>query len=801
MSPRWRKLLGDVQAARQRLIMMVLALAVGSLSIGTILSAYGILTREIKRNYLDTNPATALLELDKVNASLLQAVRKRPEVTSAEAGATVLARVEVKADEWLPLLLFVISDFNRMQISTFLPETGAFPPPDGSILLEREALPLAQASVGDSLIVQTPHGAKQSVTIAGTVHDPGLAPAWEEQTLYAYTTPATLTQLGETSTLPLLKVVLKDSSNLATVETKIAELATWLKQQGSSVGEIRIPPPNKHPHQTQLTAVLVMLLLFAFMALVLSAVLTTTTIDALLAQQVRQIGVMKTVGARTNQITQLYLTLVVLMGTAAISVGLPLSIVVGRGLSNLLARLLNFTIYSTAIPAWVFAVQIVVGLLLPVLAALVPVMTATRITVRQAISDYGVFRTAAGSRHLDRLLRNFRFLDRTLLLALRNPFRRKGRLLMTLALLAAAGALFLTSLNLKAAWQQSLTEAAAARHYDTEIRLSHAEPEAKLKAIIDAVPGVAQVETWSLISAAVSRPDGLDIVHTYPDGGHGSFALRAAPPRSKFVRVDLLAGRWLEPSDRDAIVLNETAKTVFPAINVGDELNLTTARTPIRLKVVGLTGGLLAIDSAYITPKTYDTILRQTGQANAVRVLLKERDQQSVAAVTKEIEKALEQADLHVNLTISEVSLNTALRGHIYILIFTLIAMAVLIAVVGALGLASAMGSSVLERTREFGIMRTLGGRNHVVLRNVISEGVFIGLMSWLMAVLLSLPLSASLGNLLGKLAFRSPLSLVVSPSAITIWLGLIVAVSVAASAYPARQASRLTVREALTYL
>ena len=133
-------------------------------------------------------------------------------LSQAETGDTVLARVQIQDDEWLPLLLFVIPDFNTMQINTFQSEAGAFPPPDGSLLLEHEALSLIKAKVGDSLTVQTPNGTKQSVSIAGTVHDPGLAPAWQEQTVYAYTTPATLAQLGEDGDLDHLKIVLKDST-------------------------------------------------------------------------------------------------------------------------------------------------------------------------------------------------------------------------------------------------------------------------------------------------------------------------------------------------------------------------------------------------------------------------------------------------------------------------------------------------------------------------------------------------------------------------------------------------------------
>ncbi len=309
-----------------------------------------------------------------------------------------------------------------------------------------------------------------------------------------------------------------------------------------------------------------------------------------------------------------------------------------------------------------------------------------------------------------------------------------------------------------------------------------------------------RVESWNRTPAAVNRPDGLNIVRTYPDGGHGSFSLRSAPPDSKLVDITLLAGRWLTASDSNAVVLNHTAKAFFPNVQVGDDVVLTLAQTPVTFKVVGIIKELLTPASAYVLPKTYDNVLRQSGEADAVRVVLKENDNASIATITRKIEKALGQANIRVSINISENLLDNAVSGHVYILIFTLIVMSVLMAVVGALGLVSAMGTSVLERTREFGIMRTIGGRSRTILRNVISEGVFIGLLSFFIAVVLSLPLSTLVGNLIGNLAFRSPLSLVVSPLALVLWLGLILLGSVAASAYPAWTASRLTIRETLVY-
>ena len=139
-SPRWKKIVRDLQAARGRMAMMVIAIAVSIFGVGAILSAYTILTREISRNYLDTNPASAFIELDRVDDALVEAVRQRPDILEAEAGSWVVGRAEVNPNEWMPLLLFVVPDFDAMKISTVKSESGAFPPLEQTILVEREVL-------------------------------------------------------------------------------------------------------------------------------------------------------------------------------------------------------------------------------------------------------------------------------------------------------------------------------------------------------------------------------------------------------------------------------------------------------------------------------------------------------------------------------------------------------------------------------------------------------------------------------------------------------------------------------------
>src|SRR5437762_782729 len=113
-SPRWQKLLRDLWLTRGRTALMVLAIAVSLFGVGTVLSAYAILTPEISRNYLGTHPASATIELDRVDDALLAAVRARPGIAAAEVRETLIARVQVAPDQWRPLLLFVVPDFNAM---------------------------------------------------------------------------------------------------------------------------------------------------------------------------------------------------------------------------------------------------------------------------------------------------------------------------------------------------------------------------------------------------------------------------------------------------------------------------------------------------------------------------------------------------------------------------------------------------------------------------------------------------------------------------------------------------------------
>ncbi|MBK8824828.1 MAG: FtsX-like permease family protein [Anaerolineales bacterium] len=276
-----------------------------------------------------------------------------------------------------PLLLFVVKDFETIQISTFSPEAGAFPPPAQTILLEREALTLLKMKIGDTLSVQTPSGTKHIEISDLSRPQPRARVAGTDRVWLHHA--STLKYLGESGTLQLLKVVVKDQPyDTAAIDKTVGDLTTWLKSQGRTIEEIRIPPPGKHPHQSQMTSILMLLLVFSLMALALSAILTATMIGGLLAQQIRQIGIMKAIGARSTQITSMYLVLIATLGAMAVVLGVPPAIFAARGFATVVGQLLNFTIYSNAIPVWGVCRSFAHGVLIPLLTALNPIMRTSR---------------------------------------------------------------------------------------------------------------------------------------------------------------------------------------------------------------------------------------------------------------------------------------------------------------------------------------------------------------------------------------------------------------------------------------
>ena len=791
---RWTKLLRDVRAESGRALIMLAAVAFALFAVAAMLSAYGIVTREVRVNYLATNPASATIDADAVTAQMVAAAKAFPGIADAEARAVVEARVKVGA-EWMRILLFVVDDFEPMRLNLFERDSGAWPPPPGSMLVERMAAGVLGAAEGAALTVKMPHGDATEVAVSGIVHDTTLAPAWQEQTGYGYITRETLAALGEPAVLDELRILVEGSPGMAEIDATALALADALKAQGADVHAVKVPPPGQHPHQNQITSGLLMFLSFAVLALILAAILVAAVLAAALARQVREIGVMKAVGARSRQIAVMYLGQLLVLGAVSIAVSMPFGVIVGGQLADVMAETMNFTINDYTVPGWVYAVVIAAGFLLPLLAALPAIVRASRITVREALASTGVT-SSFGAAGFDRLLAAFRGIGLPYLLAARNTFRRRGRLYLALAMLATGGGLFVTALSVRDGWYDLAGTVLSDRHYDVELTFTDIASEERIAAALTPVAAVNAYEVWGYEQTAFASEGHVDLMRTYPDGGHGGFALYGVPPATAMIAFPMIEGRWLRDDDTDAVVLTQSSLRQHPELQLGDQVSLSVGERPTLWTLVGVAreiGG----GGAYVPKASHDALAGTAGGGRLVRVVLADGGREGAGVV--QLEDAVASAGLPVERTAPLTTLYVALVGHVEVPVRMLIAAAVLLALIGGLGLASMMTVNVLERTRELGIMKAVGAPPSTIVKIVVSEGVVIAGLSWLLSLIVALPLIAGIGSL-ATIMFGTPLPFTMSWIAVALWLALVVAIALAATAVPALRASRLIVRQALAY-
>jgi putative ABC transport system permease protein len=275
----------------------------------------------------------------------------------------------------------------------------------------------------------------------------------------------------------------------------------------------------------------------------------------------------------------------------------------------------------------------------------------------------------------------------------------------------------------------------------------------------------------------------------------------APPPSTTLIDYPVIAGRWLEAQDTDAVVLNRLAIAQAPDVKVGSRIALSLGGRATTWRVAGIVEEIGSSAAAYVADASFARAAGIPGRAAMFRIVTTSRTPAARLAAIRSIERDLDAAGMSVAVAIPLAELRTAIGEHILVLISSLLAMAALMAVVGALGLTSTMSVSVVERTREFGVMHAIGAGPRQVRRIVMAEGVFIGALSWPAAAALGVLLSALVGREVGMLAFKVTLPLVMSPTALFGWLAIVVVLAAAATALPAWRASRLSVREALAHV
>ena len=787
LSTTWLKLIRDFEAMAGRLALVVFAMVFGLICTIAITLADATLRRDMSNAYTATSPASGILDIGAVDDVLLERVQAMQGVALAEALSIIHTRARKPDGSFGRGMLFLSPQPQTQQIGQLrIEKTKDVPFP--SVMLERRALAVAEVEIGGVVTLDLPGIGFTDLHVAGTVFDPALAPAEQEQAVYSYMDSATWRALGG-GALEMIEVrVAGDAADQAHVDATLARVANTLRGEGVNVHLVQIPNAETHPHQSQMITVLAMFLAFGLVAFLLSAFLVSVTIDGLMVQQMRQIAVMKAVGARARQIGTIYLVGVAFLGAVALLISIPLGQAAGRGLAEAVSYLLNFDLTNTAPSAAMLAFWIATGLGVPVVFALFPLARATRMPVTAALNDQGIDAPRGVPRFLARVAGGG--VGR---LALAGVSRNLMRSLLIIGLLAAAGTVTLSARNVAKSFQASVDISAEERRHDVDIRLTSAVTAAEAKALImdlDAAPLVfAHAQ-----EIAPARADGLAVVRTYPDGGHGSITLLALENTNSLAHLETLAGNF--PQDfSGGVILNQSAHGLLEDVQIGETLRLSLDGTVISLPLVAVVRQYLSPATAYISQEDLKARTGTDG-INMLRLISPKADE-----LVAKIEMRVQDLGSAVASSMSENLMVEAVSGHVDILIVMLSVLGAMIAAVGFAGLAAAQGISVIERRREFGVLRAIGSRNNQVLATLLIEGTLYWAFALALAVALCLPFSMLFNSVIGQMTFGLPLPFSFDWQVFGLWAAISLGCSLLASLPPGLAATRSSVTTSLNQL
>ncbi|NPV56941.1 MAG: ABC transporter permease [Anaerolineae bacterium] len=799
--PRWQKVFADLIGNKTRSLLVILSIAVGLFAIGILETNHEIITADMLTGYHNTNPANITMQTSGISDDLLDTVRGMDGVDQAEHLRSFSLRAHTGTSQWLQMDLMAIPDYDDFEINTVSLMEGRFPPKRGEVVLEQSKMDDLNVALGDTLEVELPSGRSRELLVVGVVQVQTLGAVSGGGGFFVanplgYVNPDDLGWLEQPNTNNRLVItVLGDNEDEIYIQTVAQEIRDDLKADGVTVNSAVIRKRSSHPTAVYVDAISQVLFALGALVVLLSSFLITNTLNALLTQQTQQIGILKLVGGRRWQVALIYLVLILVYGLVALAISIPLSARAAYVLLEYLAGQINVELQGyRVVPAAVY-LQIAIAVIVPQLAGLVPVLQGTRIRVQQAFS--GIREEDSLQQHgwLEQKLARLRGLPRPLLISLRNTFRRKGRLVLTLITLTLGGAIFIATINTRSSVDAYLTQ--LSHYFLADVNLSLEDPEriARVTKELSAVPGISLVEGWAgatgeIITASGAVADSAQVI--------------GPPVDTQLMTPTLLEGRWLLPEDARAIVVNERFRDSLPGLQIGDSVTLRINGKETDWVVVGfLKMAGRSLDSMAYT--SYDQLAHLTGSVRQARLFRIAADQpnrtlEEQSELARQVELAMRDAGYTVTEARAGLMVLDKTDDGLNVMTSFLLILSGLAAVVGSIGLAGTLSINVLERMREIGVMRAVGASNRDVIRMVLVEGLIIGLLSWLLSLVVAVPISKLLSDLISMAIFSTTSIFVYTLNGPLLWLGVVIVLSVISSLAPAISAARLTIREVLAY-
>jgi len=569
--PRWHKMFSDLTSNLARSFLVIASIAVGLFAVGMIATLNTTLNEDIVTSYRSINPANITVSIAEMDKKEIDSVRRIEGVHEAEGVRVFSLRLKSGPNEWTRINIKALPEFEKSTINRLLPVAGKFIPKDKQIVFDLHKLADAHIQIGQMVEVMLPDGTIKRLHFVGTVRDQSIGALGGG----GYFT-APLTGYIHFDTLSYLSQPQRVNQILATVDPSKAEDLPYIQSVTDRVVE-KLEKNNhpvlnqfsrlqsQHPNKIYIEAMRSILFGLGFFVTILSTFLITNTLSALLNQQKEQIGIMKTYGGKSIQIIGIYSVLILIYSVLGLVISLSFSGSAAYGLLHFLSYQVNFVPSGYREVPLAIVLQIVLAAIVPLAAGFFPILKAARIPIIQAFEVTSTEVTPAKQTAWDETWMRKTHLPRPILLSIRNTFRQKGRLALTLATLTLGGAIFIATFSVQSSMKTYIHSVSKYFVADLNLIFDKSYRIEDIQNTLKSLPQVANVEGWASARAELLKEG---------DKPGESVSLLAPPADSTLITPNIIQGRWIVEGDQNAIVLNETFLNRFPNMKVGDTLRL-----------------------------------------------------------------------------------------------------------------------------------------------------------------------------------------------------------------------------------
>jgi putative ABC transport system permease protein len=726
MSALLRKSITDLSRRRSRTFFTVASLTLAVTSVGLFalptLMDRSMQTAVASDRLPDLSVDTQTLRLNPAQLAALAAVRN---VRAVEPASFFSGRIYVGARRAF-VHIRAVPGFAHQRVNVVHVVSGA-PPRAGEVLTDVQNAKNALLDVHAGAVIRVigADGVVKRLRVSGEARNlDGGQRVVSDSVIVLYATPSTVASLNGASGYSTFFFLLIDTRPAA-VDATLAAVRRTLATVPGFRGFTDLPAvraagdwPGKSSYQNTSK----FFYIITGLALLSALVLIANTITTLIAEQTSEIGIMKAVGGRRRQIAGVYLRTALLLGLLGTVAGIVLGIV----LANLLTRYFGSTFYSVSagfgVDLRIVLVSAAIGLLGPALAALPAIRRAVRVPLREALEATG---SAVGSEDAgDRLLRRFRFLPRDAQIGLRSVGRRRRRAFSTALVIALAVGTLLALVGFASG--VSTASRASWGDHGEDLKVTQQGQrflDARAEQLIRRTPGVAAVEPMFVADANVA----------------GQSAKIWAVRQATMFHYRIVAGRWYTPAEdaarsHVAVVERDIARTT--GTHVGQTIRVQTAAGFADFHVIGIASNQQESGAALFVPLTtmHALLPGRPADANDYWVRTTSHAHPFIDQTTTRIENRLTTHGYDVGTEVVYARLANEIASY-RSQTTSLVALGFLIVAISMAGLANALTMSVLERTREIGILRAIGARARDIRRIFATETITLALAGWLLGI------------------------------------------------------------------